>query len=575
MLFLKLESALKLVIPVKSVFIGLLIMSICNADDLPDKEWFIKSVTTPAHINLPPNKSTVLIAIVDDGINTSHEIVTRFIWKNSDEIPANNIDDDGNGYIDDISGWDVSDNNNQPIPHASRLNQYYHGTHLAGIITQILSHSLGDDASDKVRILPVKAISDSSPDTYIREGYKGINYAIEMGADIILTAWGVATISESEIKILEKARSRGILIIASAGNLPEEKKQFPAAHESVLAVGALSQNDIKTRKSSYGQFVDLSAPGIDIYSADTLSNTDYAYREGTSLSAAIVTAAATLVRLTNPAFDHDQLRQCLINSATTLDNIKPVYRGKLGAGKLNIESAINCNLLTGHDDSQYKLTRPQGFMRITAEQKTPSAWTITPTGRFKGLRFKVLSRRGQSDNSNLVFSVYDGNQLVKFKSYALTSLPTNIFIPHTSASISLENESADLDFEYIIEYKVETIDFTKEFCRDTSYLYKEGFISDGSNSSDYAYNSNCKWLITAPEGKVIKFEFSEFDTEPKIDKIYFFNGKGTHEPVMAIFSGPKIPPVLTTWEHQVLVWFVSDGKNQGAGWKLKYNFVNP
>ncbi|MCP4600184.1 MAG: CUB domain-containing protein [Proteobacteria bacterium] len=75
-----------------------------------------------------------------------------------------------------------------------------------------------------------------------------------------------------------------------------------------------------------------------------------------------------------------------------------------------------------------------------------------------------------------------------------------------------------------------------------------------------------------PKGKVIHFEFIEFDTQPKTDLIYFFNGRGTNEKIMAIFSGPNIPPELTTWQNEVLVWFVSDGKVQGQGWKAKVSF---
>ena len=88
-------------------------------------------------------------------------------------------------------------------------------------------------------------------------------------------------------------------------------------------------------------------------------------------------------------------------------------------------------------------------------------------------------------------------------------------------------------------------------------------------------NNDCKWLITAPEGKVIHIKFTEFDTEAKTDRLYFFNGAGTHEQIMAIFSGPDIPPELTTWSNQVLIWFVTDAKMQGKGWKMEYKFQDP
>jgi hypothetical protein len=82
-------------------------------------------------------------------------------------------------------------------------------------------------------------------------------------------------------------------------------------------------------------------------------------------------------------------------------------------------------------------------------------------------------------------------------------------------------------------------------------------------------------LITAPEGKVVEFSFTEMDTQPRIDLIYFFDGSGTHEEIMAVLSGTEIPPVLKTWGNQVLVWFLSDSEVQGKGWKAEYRFVDP
>ena len=126
-----------------------------------------------------------------------------------------------------------------------------------------------------------------------------------------------------------------------------------------------------------------------------------------------------------------------------------------------------------------------------------------------------------------------------------------------------------------MDYRAEPIDFTRLYCSGTTRLDTEGAIDDGSGTNEYAFHSDCKWLITAPQGKVIIIRFSEFDTQAKVDKLYFFDGAGTHEDIMAIFSGPDIPPELTTWHNQVLVWFVSDAEDQGQGWRAEYRFVDP
>ena len=80
---------------------------------------------------------------------------------------------------------------------------------------------------------------------------------------------------------------------------------------------------------------------------------------------------------------------------------------------------------------------------------------------------------------------------------------------------------------------------------------------------------------TAPPDKVIRINFTKFDTEPRRDLVYFFNGAGTQDKIMAIFSGNHIPPVLTTWSNKVLLWFVTDGQHQFDGWQMHYQFVDP
>ena len=160
-------------------------------------------------------------------------------------------------------------------------------------------------------------------------------------------------------------------------------------------------------------------------------------------------------------------------------------------------------------------------------------------------------------------------------SYCLATLSESVYIPGTTAYVAFESKRGGQQLDWLMEYRAEAIDFSKLYCGDTKVLDMEGTFEDGSGANNYSLNSDCKWLIAAPDGKVIHIKFSEFDTEANTDLLYFFNGSGTHERIMAIFSGPYIPPELTTWGNQVLVWFVTDGKNQGKGWKAEYIFRDP
>ena len=540
-----------------------------------EEAWFLDSIHAPRRIHTPFAERGLVIAVIDDGVRISHRDLQGFIWRNEKEIPANGIDDDGNGYLDDVHGWDVSDEDNSVAPPDNRPEEFYHGTHLAGVITQIVTRAYGASAADLIQILPVKTLANRANQTYLKDGFKGIAYAIEAGADIIVTAWGVEHISADESRILQQARDKGILIVASAGNFPTGREQYPAAGPSVLAVAALNQEDSKTEISNYGVFVDLAAPGTDILSTSATSDTDFETREGTSQAAAIVAAAAAIVKLQHPSYSWPQVTACLKQSADLIDVANPKFTALLGAGKLNLQAAIDCRVFAEEATQPSPLLHPQGYLHFDSRHGTSAAWNITPHGDFKGLRFRRPITNGEATGGTIEFYAGQSADAGLITSYPLAEMPETVFVAGTSAGVVFKGEDIDQPMSWFLEYEAEPIDFSRLYCKDTKDLGVEGVFDDGSGPKDYSYHSNCKWLITAPQGKVIHIRFSEFDTQAKIDKLYFFNGAGTHESIMAIFSGSDIPPELTTWGEQVLVWFVTDGEVQGKGWRGEFRFVDP
>jgi hypothetical protein len=527
--------------------------------------------------NAAPEKprAPIVIAIVDDGVRVSHRDLKELIWTNQEETPGNRIDDDGNGFVDDVHGWDVSDGDPVAEPPDARLTEFYHGTHLAGIVAQLVRESYSTPASDLVRIMPVKALSDGADRPYIKDGYKGIEYAVRAGADIVLCAWGVGNISPEQERILEEAHERGVLIVASAGNFPEGRDQYPAAHDSVIGVAALDAEDKKTAKSNFGAFVNLSAPGEKILSTSATSDTAYEERDGTSQSAALVAGAAAIVKLQHPSFSKAQMTACLKQTATNIEGVNERYNARLGAGRLNVGSAAECPLFDDTTRQRRMLSNPQGFLRITRTEKAPFSWVIRTSGPIGGIRFTPRISGGRSADSTVEFFREESGQPRKVGNLLLSDFHSDFFVPGNTAYVAVATVGAGEDLDWLLEYRAEPIDLSKFYCRDTVHLYEEGTIDDGSGAHDYTYDNDCKWLITAPEGKVIEFKFIEFDTQPKVDFVYFFNGSGTHEDIMAGFSGPEIPPEFKTWSNQVLVWFVTDGDVQGKGWKAEYRFRDP
>ena len=330
--------------------------------------------------------------------------------------------------------------------------------------------------------------------------------------------------------------------------------------------GALSEN------SGFGQFVDISAPGLEIYTSSTSSDRAYETTEGTSFSAAIVAGAAALVGVEHPGYSALQINACLLSSVDEFDRMPEALSGKTGAGKLNIGSAIQCKLLQPTSLAETTLSAPKGFLHLKTARDTGMSWLILPAGRFNGIHFHPPPVALDSDKGTLSFFTGRSSNAKLIAKHPLQSLPESVYVAGSTAYVTLESErSSDLPGA-LLEYEIETINFSTLHCKGTQRMLVEGTIEDGSGANDYAPASDCKWLITAPEGQVIHFRFVEFDTEAKTDFIYFFNGAGTQEDIMARFSGPDIPPQLTTWQNQVLVWFVTDRQNQGKGWKAEVSF---
>jgi hypothetical protein len=340
----------------------------------------------------------------------------------------------------------------------------------------------------------------------------------------------------------------------------------------VLAATALGRDGRKIEKAAYGQFVDIAAPGIDIVSAGAVSDNAYETLEGTSYAAAITGGAAALVRARNPGYSAVQVDACLKSSADPLHDAAVELSGKLGAGALNIGAAIDCALLREPGRRESVLGATKGYLNLRANPNESAEWLIEPAGEFKGIRFWPAP--GEAEAMRGTLRLYPGHaandRLVA--AHALAALPDTLFVAGGSARVVLQPEADAPAGPLLLEYEVETIDFSKRYCSGTQRVDAEGVIEDGSGLNDYAPASDCKWLITAPPGQVVHFRFLEFDTEAYTDHIYFFNGAGTHEDIMAGFSGPDIPPELTTWGNQVLMWFVTNREIEGKGWKAEVTF---
>lgn len=549
-----------------------------QAADSPGPGGFVQALRVPAGLTVATNARLVTVAIVDDGVRLTHEALRPFLWRNPREIPSNRVDDDGNGHVDDLQGWDVADNDDDVSLPAGREEMFYHGTHLAGIVVQMARQAYGAEASKWLRILPVKCLEDDADKPYLKEGYDGIQYAVDVGADVILTAWGEAYPSPGKLRALQSAQGRGIIVVASAGNFPEEREQFPAAFAPALAVTSMNTNGAKIQKANYGGFVDLVAPGWEVLSAASTSDTGQIARGGTSMASAMVAGAVAILKLQRPELSNDELVACLKNTAEPVERFQTgdlFYGGKLGAGRLDVAAALAYPLRNEPVQPSSERHSHQGYLPAYRPAQGLAVWRLRPEGEIKGFWFDLKWHTGEPGKTRLKFFQEGPLSGEPFLNLRLSDWKERLFVPGRQAMVLLEPEPAHSDFKFLVEYATQPIDQSTLYCRDTTLVRTEGIIEDGSGPEDYSPRSSCKWQITAPAGKVIHVQFLEFDTEARTDWVYLFNGTGTHEKIMAVFSGPDLPPALTSWSHQALLWFVTNNQQQGKGWKAQVTFQDP
>lgn len=547
-------------------FLGPLMgIALCCSITAEADDWFIRDAHIPTDLVPARNAAPLVIAIVDDGIDVANHAIAQYLHSNPKERPDNRIDDDGNGFIDDIRGWDFGDNDADIHPPGHRLKEFYHGTHLAGILIQLAKEAYGENAHEYIRIMPIKCVSDTSQTLQLDKAYAGIEYAINNGADLILCAWSLNVIADAEKTILDRAKKTGIQIVASCGNIPQLIKQFPAAHPAAMAVGAHDKAGRKLANASYGSFVDLTAPGEEIASLSANGGNQWETHSGTSQAAAVATSCMAIMKLQFPDFSWDQIKAALMNSSTTTTQ-NPRYAITMGAGKIHLQNALK----NGYTLPANKLYKPKGY--IPTDPAGPKTWSIGPFADAMGFRFNAVRVESKPGSGRLNFYREDGSL---HDTFSIENFPDEVFVPGNQCRVEYLPNELSGDSELLLAYGCDPINYSTLYASGTKYLNEEGFLSDGSGPNPYSPETDAKWIITAPQGKVVHFEFSAMDIEPVVDKIYFFNGDRTNAPIMAVFSGTNIPPELTTWSNQVLIWFVTDGQIQGDGWELRYTFVDP
>jgi subtilisin family serine protease len=355
-------------------------------DNLYSNQWHHldpqdNDIDTPDAWEVETGDSSVIVAIVDTGVLWDHgdlggsaPYTNGNIWVNWDEINgASGVDDDGNGYVDDFRGWDwVSvtgawSGEDASTPDNDPTDFNGHGTHCAGITAAMTNNGTGISGvaggfyptQRGVKIMSLRAgWSAPHPQYGYETGYvrmdfcaQAFYYAVDNGADVISCSWGSSN-SGGMAAALSYAVGNEVVVVKAAGNSDDTYADYLCSQPEVVSVASTNQSDFKSGFSSYGAWVDISAPGSSIYStySDQGSPT-YASLSGTSMATPMVAGVCALIKSRNTNLGKSEIEAILFNTAEDIDPINPSYAGLLGAGRINAQGAVTQLLFSTFDAS--------------------------------------------------------------------------------------------------------------------------------------------------------------------------------------------------------------------------------
>jgi subtilisin family serine protease len=326
-------------------------------------------VDLPEAWDLEQGGADVVIGVMDTGVDTGHPDLAGRIWTNPGEVPGNSLDDDGNGYADDVNGWDFGTDDADPNPHAVidpiGLDIGFHGTFVAGIASATTNNGQGiAGAGWNCRILPLKVV-DAAGDITSEAVAEAFLYAADLQIGVLnmsLGGPGNPGVPEFFQALVDVADSAGVMCVAAAGNDGVDTPSYPAACERVLAVAATEQGELRASFSNYGSWVDIAAPGAMMWSTicrnyviDDVSQifylyfflwdgeNPYMYNDGTSFACPLVAGACGLVRHRFPALTPQQVAQRMVTTGDAITYDQPI------GPKLNAHRAVSAPLVAVED----------------------------------------------------------------------------------------------------------------------------------------------------------------------------------------------------------------------------------
>ncbi|WP_374055166.1 S8 family serine peptidase [Rossellomorea sp. FM04394] len=447
----------------------------------------------------------VTVAIVDSGVDLKHpELRSRLV--------------EGKNFI------------NEEEPPVDRSG---HGTHVAGLVGAVTNNKMGiASAAEKVKLMPVKVFEGKT--TYMSTVIQGIRYAADNGADIINLSLGSYSNMQALEDAIDYAVDKGALVVGAAGNDDEHAVLYPATYSNVLAVGSVDSATLtRSTFSNYGETVDVSAPGTNIFSTWM---DGYQALDGTSMSTAIVSSVSSMVKQQYPFLKGMQVKDALENSTTPLPEVD-----RLGTGLINAEEALN-----------YVQTKNRiyGLNSVeTAVEISKSGWTsleekeLTIGGKNLNESFVILAS-GDSFPDSLAASplashldspilLVKNNQLSGSVKEELKRLnPSHVLMIGGGNAISqdVENEIKNLSIETKRLFGVDRYETAVAINSVIPYTTNKAFIVSGQNYPDAlsvaSYSGSMQYPVLFVQKEKVPQSVSTYMKENEISKTYVIGGQG-------------------------------------------------
>lgn len=374
------------------------VLALTPDDEYLNEQWYLENIDAYTAWDTHTGDGSVVVAVLDTGVDLDHPDLEENIWVNDGEIAGDGIDNDDNGWVDDVNGYDFVDDDGSPIPNSDEAfdeGAISHGTVIAGIIGAVGNNEEGiagiiwDVQLMSVRILDNQGIGDSNL------ARQGVEYAVANGADVINLSFTGFDFDDALREAIEKAHKAGVVVTAAMGNADDGginidlSPIFPACFgelsgkDWILGVAATDQDDAKADFSNYGaQCTDISAPGQDIFSTvyqdeDWFQMSDGFYQDswsGTSMASPMVAGAAALLRSAYHSLTPDDIKSILRLSVDPVSSSADA-KGKMGAGRLNIAAALSLAASFANDDdseSFIQASEPESSYRIAVAPESGS-----------------------------------------------------------------------------------------------------------------------------------------------------------------------------------------------------------